>query len=52
MAHHMSGAPLVSFPSIALFLVVLDSLYSEAEAEANRRISQPEQEADVDEMLA
>ena len=22
MAHHMSGAPLVSFPSIALFLVV------------------------------
>ena len=24
MAHHMSGAPLVSFPSIALFLVVED----------------------------
>ena len=22
MAHHLSGAPLVSFPSIALFLVV------------------------------
>ena len=26
MAHHMSGAPLVSIPSIALFLVVQSSL--------------------------
>ena len=26
MAHHMSGAPLVSFPSIALFLVVIGGI--------------------------
>ena len=33
MAHHMSGAPLVSFPSIALFLVVQDPAIGQVSAE-------------------